>query len=58
MGLGHDTVSTDPSGQSGIETVVNEHGQRWTYQCWKEWMQADSWQTLKENHSKPPQGSV
>ena len=58
MGLGRDKVSTDPSGQSGIETVVNEHGQRWTYQSWKEWMQADSWQELMDNHSTPPAGDV
>jgi len=58
MGLGQDTVSGDPSGQSGIETVVNEHGQRWTYQSWKEWMQADSWQALMDNHSIPPEGKV
>ncbi|HTO56985.1 MAG TPA: Rieske 2Fe-2S domain-containing protein [Pseudomonadales bacterium] len=54
MGRGHDRVQHDPSGQSCIETVVNEHGQRWTYQSWQEWMQADSWQELMANHSLPP----
>jgi len=54
MGRGHDRVQHDPSGQSCIETVVNEHGQRWTYQSWQEWMQADSWQELIANHSLPP----
>ncbi len=58
MGLGRDKVSNDPSGQSAIETVVNEHGQRWTYQSWKEWMQADTWEALMANHSKPPEGNV
>jgi len=58
MGKGLDTVTTDPSGQSRIETVVNEHGQRWTYQSWQDWMQADSWQELIANHSQPPTGSV
>ena len=58
MGLGRDTVSNDPSGQSGIETVVNEHGQRWTYQSWKEWMIADSWEDLLASHSTPPTGEV
>ena len=46
------------SGQSAIETVVNEHGQRWTYQCWQEWMRAASWEELKANHSQPPTGVV
>jgi phenylpropionate dioxygenase-like ring-hydroxylating dioxygenase large terminal subunit len=58
MGLGHDRVLTDPSGQSRIETVVNEHGQRWTYRCWQEWLQADSWAALEEHHSVPPTGAV
>ena len=54
MGRGHDRVTHDPSGQSAIETVVNEHGQRWTYQAWQEWMQSESWQELIANHSMPP----
>ena len=58
MGRGHDRVQIDPSGQSRIETVVNEHGQRWTYLSWQEWMLADSWQALMANHSEPPTGVV
>ena len=58
MGRGHDRVEADPSGQSRIETVVNEHGQRWTYQSWQEWMQADSWQELMAHHSPVPSGVV
>jgi phenylpropionate dioxygenase-like ring-hydroxylating dioxygenase large terminal subunit len=58
MGRGHDRVQVDPSGQSRIETVVNEHAQRWTYQSWQEWMQADSWQALTADHSPPPTGVV
>ncbi len=58
MGLGKDEVLVDPSGQSRIETVVNEHGQRWTYQAWQEWMMADSWAALKANHSQPPEGQI
>ncbi|HEY5645143.1 MAG TPA: SRPBCC family protein, partial [Pseudomonadales bacterium] len=58
MGLGHDRVLTDPSGQSAIQTVVNEHGQRWTYQCWQEWMHAESWPALLARHSSPPTGVV
>jgi hypothetical protein len=58
MGRGHDEVKVDPSGQSSIETVINEHGQRWTYRSWQEWMKADSWESLIENHSAAPTGVV
>lgn len=58
MGLGKDEMVEDPSGQSAIETVVNEHGQLWAYRNWQEWMQAESWQELMENHSAVPVGRV
>jgi hypothetical protein len=58
MGRGRDRVEEDDSGQARIETVVSEHGQRWNYQSWQEWMQADSWPALMENHSQPPKGVV
>jgi phenylpropionate dioxygenase-like ring-hydroxylating dioxygenase large terminal subunit len=58
MGRGHDAMQDDPSGQSRIETVVNEHGQRWHYQSWQEWMHADSWQELIDDHSVVPPGPV
>jgi phenylpropionate dioxygenase-like ring-hydroxylating dioxygenase large terminal subunit len=53
MGLRHDEVTRD-GGQACIETVVNEHGQRWTYQAWSDWMMAKDWQALKTNHTAPP----
>jgi len=58
MGHGHDRVQADPSGQERIETVVNEHGQLWTYRSWQDWMQAESWQELIAHHSLPPSGVV
>jgi hypothetical protein len=58
MGQGLDEVWTDPSGQSRIETVVNEHGQRWTYRCWQEWLRAECWADLEAHHSSPPSGAV
>lgn len=58
MGHGRDRVTIDPSGQSCIETVVNEHGQRWTYQCWQEWMLAESWPALIDRCPSPPAGVV
>jgi hypothetical protein len=51
-------VGEDASGQHAIETVVNEHGQRWNYQSWQEWMLAESWEDLIANHSEPPKGTV
>lgn len=59
MGRGHDQVLPDPSGQSRIETVVNEHAQLWTYRSWQAWMQAENWQELMEIHPQPPEeGSI
>jgi phenylpropionate dioxygenase-like ring-hydroxylating dioxygenase large terminal subunit len=58
MGKGHDQMLTDPSGQSRVETVVNEHGQRWTYQSWQDWMLADSWETLMASHAPVPTGAL
>jgi phenylpropionate dioxygenase-like ring-hydroxylating dioxygenase large terminal subunit len=58
MGRGHDRVQVDPSGQSRVETVVNEHAQRWTYRSWQEWMRAESWQALMARHAPAPTGVV
>ena len=58
MGRGLDSVQHDPSGQSAIETVVNEHAQRWNYENWQAWMRADSWAELEELRPKPPTGTV
>lgn len=57
MGRGLDEVKED-GGQQRVETVVNEHGQRWTYQAWAEWMDATDWADLRANHSLPPSGVV
>jgi len=58
MGLGKDEVYVDESGQSCIEGPVSEHGQRWLYQSWQEWMMADSWDDLISNHSPEPRGEI
>ena len=58
MGKGLDRVEEDDSGQHSINTVVNEHGQRWTYQAWQEWMLAEDWEDLRTHHSLPPSGPV
>jgi phenylpropionate dioxygenase-like ring-hydroxylating dioxygenase large terminal subunit len=54
MGRGLDQVQGDPSGQTRIDTVVNEHAQRWTYQSWQDWMRAENWEQLMAEHSTPP----
>jgi phenylpropionate dioxygenase-like ring-hydroxylating dioxygenase large terminal subunit len=58
MGLGHDQVTTDAAGQRFIDTCVNEHGQRWLYRSWTEWMAARDWADLIAHHSAPPTGVV
>jgi len=56
MGLGHDEVVANDRGEHYIETCINEHGQRWFYRGWTEWMAATSWKDLEANHSPLPQG--
>jgi hypothetical protein len=58
MGLGGDQVTVDENGQSYIDTCVNEHGQRWLYQSWTEWMAAKDWADLRASHSPAPTGVV
>ncbi|MGE0685469.1 MAG: SRPBCC family protein [Dehalococcoidia bacterium] len=54
MGAGHDEVVRDETAPfSRIESMnVNEHYMRWTYGCWTEWMESNSWDELKERHTK------
>ena len=59
MGLGRDTAAPgDGAGESFIETAINEHGQRWLYRAWTEWMAARDWAELMANHTQPPTGVV
>jgi hypothetical protein len=58
MGLGYDEVTTDASGERYIDTRINEHGQRWLYRSWTEWMAARDWAELEANHSPAPTGRV
>ena len=58
MGLGHDQAVAGNNGEHYIETRINEHGQRWFYRGWTEWMAAQSWAELKENHTRPTEGAV
>jgi phenylpropionate dioxygenase-like ring-hydroxylating dioxygenase large terminal subunit len=58
MGLGHDRAVASDDGAHYIETCVNEHGQRWFYRGWSEWMAAGDWAELQSNHSPAPEGSI
>ena len=58
MGLGRDTIKEGGNGQKYIDTSINEHGQRWLYRAWTEWMAAKDWSELKERHSPEPTGVV
>jgi hypothetical protein len=57
MGKGRDEVRED-GGQKRIETVVNEHGQLWTYRAWADWMDAASWRDLEASHARVPAGVI
>ena len=58
MGLGHDQAVAGDRGEHYIESCVGEHGQRWLYRAWTEWMAARDWTELKANHTPPPTGPV
>lgn len=58
MGLGEDEVRVHPSGQKVIDTTINEHGQRWFYRGWAEWLCAESWADLEATRSRVPEGAI
>jgi phenylpropionate dioxygenase-like ring-hydroxylating dioxygenase large terminal subunit len=58
MGLGHDQVQTNAGGEHYVEGLISEHGQRWLYRAWTEWMVAADWAELRANHSRPPTGVI
>ena len=58
MGLGHDHVTVSDNGQKHIDTCINEHGQRWLYRSWTEWMAARDWAELRKTRTPVPEGVV
>ena len=46
MGLGRGRVVKE-HGLARIEGITNEHGQRWTYHAWAQWMKGTSWDALR-----------
>jgi phenylpropionate dioxygenase-like ring-hydroxylating dioxygenase large terminal subunit len=58
MGLGHGEVVQGPHGERYVEGLVSEHGQRWLYRAWTEWMAARDWAELEACHAPAPSGVV
>ncbi len=56
MAKGHGEVVKDESGPPRIEHSLNEFAQLWHYQAWAEWMAAESWDDLRANHTREPEG--
>jgi phenylpropionate dioxygenase-like ring-hydroxylating dioxygenase large terminal subunit len=57
MGLNRGEIINDETGPPRVEAFVTENYMLWQHRAWSEWMQADSWDELKRNHSKP-EGTV
>jgi 3-phenylpropionate/trans-cinnamate dioxygenase alpha subunit len=57
MGSGHDEVKV-ASNTAYTDGVINEHAQLWTYRSWADWMDAESWAALKQNHTVPPEAGA
>lgn len=53
MKLGHARFTSLDGSPPLIEDLVNEHAQRWFYQCWSECMDAASWPELAQARSLP-----
>jgi len=58
MGLGRDQAVAGEAGEHYIESCVGEHGQRWLYRAWTDWMAARDWAELEADHAMPPTGTV
>src|SRR5579871_3881894 len=58
MGLGHGEVAVGEKGKRYIEGLVSEHGQRWFYRGWRDWMAARTWPELTANHAPAPNGVI
>ncbi len=55
MSLGHGEVIRDEMSPPRIESLsVTEHPQLWHYRAWSEWMAAETWDQLREMHSRIP----
>jgi 3-phenylpropionate/trans-cinnamate dioxygenase alpha subunit len=46
MGVGRGRIVKE-HGLARIEGLTSEHGQRWTYHAWAEWMKGTGWDALR-----------
>lgn len=53
MGLGHGEVISDEQGPPRIDTLTNENAQLWMYHVWSEFMDAETWPELRQQHDEP-----
>ena len=59
MNLGHgEPIQPSDSGPRYMDVAINEHAQLWTYRAWAEWMDADSWASLKQHRRSAPVEAV
>jgi nitrite reductase/ring-hydroxylating ferredoxin subunit len=53
MGIGSGTFVNDGQSPPRIDSMINEHGQRWFYGFWSDAMQAQDWNDLRDRHARP-----
>jgi phenylpropionate dioxygenase-like ring-hydroxylating dioxygenase large terminal subunit len=58
MNLGRGAPTQAKRGPNYIDVAINEHGQLWTYRAWAEWMDAESWASLKQHRRGAPTEAV
>jgi phenylpropionate dioxygenase-like ring-hydroxylating dioxygenase large terminal subunit len=55
MGLNQKAVVTTERGVPYVDAPVNEYAQLWTWTCWADWMNAESWSALKAHKTPTPE---
>ncbi|MGQ4619391.1 Rieske 2Fe-2S domain-containing protein [Nocardia sp. R7R-8] len=55
MSLGWGEIARDELPYAHLDggSQVNEHYMRWYHRSWAEWMDADDWEALKRDHTRP-----
>ena len=56
MQVGRGEVTENENGPPSIASGINEHPQLWYYKSWSEWLAAESYEDLKDNHFRSPSG--
>ena len=58
MGVGRGAPSSSTAGLRFIDSPVNEYAQLWTWRSWADWMDAESWDALRQTHTRTPTETV